>query len=508
MKTEPIRILIVDDEPDIARVLTLHLEDFGYDTLWADSGEKALKILETESFSLALFDVRMPGINGVELLETVKASYPDLPVIMMTAYGGERMAVDCMKIGAADYLPKPFALDSVMDRIQRVITLYRAEAEQKRLRNMVMEQGYRMEAILNGIGDMLMVIDLQGRIISASRSLSDFLGRDQRVIVGELLSEVIPAESSSATLPSFDVLKSGEQCPEREMTLTLGERSLTVLSHAAPLRDAAGNLAGCVEILHNITLRKELERQKEDFLSMLSHDLRNPITSISGSIELIREKKLGPINEEQEEFLLAAIESCSEMSELIENLLDLHRLELGRMPVRPELIEPNELLAQLAERFTAAARLAEITLLGSIAPNLPTVNLDRVKLSRIVGNLLGNALKFTPSGGEVTLGCRVPTAGDYEHIPDEYREFPFIAAKAPAILVSVRDTGEGIPPEDLGIIFERYVQARNRDPRGRGGAGLGLAFCKLMTGQFGGIIWAESTPGTGSTFYLLLPATT
>lgn len=236
---------------------------------------------------------------------------------------------------------------------------------------------------------------------------------------------------------------------------------------------------------------KSLDREKQDFISMLSHDLKNPITAVIGSVDLVREGRLGPVNVEQAEYLLSAIGSCIEVVAMIDNLLDIHRFEAGKMQLRPVPVNLAELVGQVTGSYRGAVQAANLRLTALIDDGLPEVVLDRDKCSRVLANLLSNSARFTPDGGEITVTCSLGVSADAER----------------TIILSVKDTGEGIPADDLPQIFDRFVQARNHGSRGGGGSGLGLAFCKMAIEAHGGTISASSHEGHGSEFIITLPVT-
>lgn len=378
----PPRILIVDDESDIAVILKLHLEDCGYSTDWAGDGNAAWSMLNSNSYVLALMDIRMPGINGVELLKRITAAGMETAVVMMTAHGNEDVAVECMKAGAYDYFSKPFSLDDMLQKVERAVTIQRTTEE-----------------------------------------------------------------------------------------------------------------------------KKKLEQEKEDFFYMLSHDLKNPITAVIGSIDIMREGRLGSVNPEQEEYLQSAIDSCNEVVDMIDNLLDVQRFESGKMPIAIRPCDPADIAAAAVKRFSRAAEHDNIALTLDVADKLPEIAVDRISMGRVLANLLANAVKFTPDGGAIVVSCRCIEDGENHHIriPVYVRTPETFSNRHCFVCISIKDSGNGIPTEDLGRIFERYTQSDNAAVREKGGAGLGLAFCKLAVESFNGIIWAESEKDRGSEFIILLP---
>ncbi|MGB9079672.1 MAG: hybrid sensor histidine kinase/response regulator [Desulfuromonadaceae bacterium] len=379
----PDKILIVDDEQEIAQVLKQYLAAKGYAPSLASDGATALDMLVNEKdYTVVLLDINMPGLDGVTVLKRLKDEGCDTAVVMMSGHGCEELAVECMKNGAEDYISKPFTLEDMLQRIERA-------------------RAHRRERIE----------------------------------------------------------------------------------------------------------KQQLQQEREDFILMLSHDMKNPLTAVIGSIDIIREEYLGAVNEEQKDYLQSAIDSCNEVVIMIDNLLDIKKFEAGKIQMEIHPYNAHELISKVANQFTRPARHDGIELSIDLEPGASEIAVDRNAFIRVLGNLLGNALKFTPEGGNITVSCRcipgveVPSLKIPVHatIPRDLLE------KGCVIRLAVRDTGNGIPADELNRIFDRYTQFTRRTERERGGAGLGLAYCKLAIENFHGMIWAESEGGRGSEFVILLP---
>jgi len=496
------KILIVDDEPDIALILKLQLEDAGYETVRARDGVEALDALDREEFSLVMLDIKMPRLDGLQVLSKIGGE--KTPVVMMTAHGSEDIAVDTLHKGAMDYISKPFSTDDMLQKVKRAIQQDRDRKEKVRLAQQLDEERRKMEAVLQGMADLLLAVDTKGEIITANRKAQTVLGEE---LLGKTPEEVLKAEVPEGELPSRTVLRTGEPCLDVAYTMLAGSRDIPVLSSAAPLKNASGELLGSVEIIRDISKLKELEQEKEDFVSMLSHDLKSPITAVVGSIDLVREKKLGPVNEEQCEYLDAAVESCEEMVEMIDTLLGIHKFEAGKMRLNFKDEDPALLVTRAVSKFQTQAQRGGIRLFASIPPELAQVSLDRNSFARIMGNLLSNAVKFTPEGGEIEVALElVPeVTGVLGSIPEQSYRQRDLPTGGSFLMIRVRDTGVGIPKDSLGTIFDRFVQAKNRRLGKTRGTGLGLAFCRKAVDAHGGFIWAQSEPGQGSVFSVLLP---
>jgi len=500
------KILIVDDEPDIALILKLQLEDAGYRTVRAQDGVEALESISREEFALVMLDIKMPRMDGLEVLSRIGGA--DTPVVMMTAHGSEDIAVDAMKKGALDYISKPFSTDDMLQKVKRAIAQDKTRKEKERLSSALDEERRKMEAVLQGMADLLLAVDIGGRIITVSRKAETVLGAGRDQLIGRIIEEVLKAEVPGGELPSRTVLRTGEPCLDVAYTMLAGISDLPVLSSAAPLTNGAGELVGSVEIIRDISKLKELEQEKEDFVSMLSHDLKSPITAVVGSIDLVREAKLGAVNEEQCEFLDAAVESCEEMVEMIDTLLGIHKFEAGKMRLYFREEDPAALITRSVGKFQTLAKRGGIGLYCTLQEGVPAISADRASFGRILGNLLSNAVKFTPEGGEIEVALDlVPEVSSLTgSIPEQSYQRRELPQGGRFVRIRVRDTGVGIPQEALGTIFDRFVQAKNRRLGKTRGTGLGLAFCRKAVDAHGGFIWAESAPEQGSLFTILLAA--
>lgn len=501
------RILIVDDEPDIALILKLHLEDQGYETERARDGVEAIERLEREQFDLMLLDIKMPRMDGIRVLEKLRDLRPDQAVIMMTAHGSEYIAVEAMKKGAVDYIAKPFSVDELLKKVERSLQFSRARRENMRLQREIAEERNKMEAILQGMADLLVAVDSSGAIISLNRKAEEVLHVSRENALGKMVGEVLKTDITPEHLPCLVTLRTGAPCLDTEYTIVSRRRRIPVLASATPLITASGTLLGSVEIIRDISALKALEQEREDFVSMLTHDLKTPITAVVGSVDLVREGRLGQINEEQRYYLDAAVESCKEMVEMINTLLDVHRFEAGLMKLSLHEEDPAFLLQRAVLPHRTVAGREGITLALAVGEALPFIRIDKTMFGRLMGNLLSNAVKFTPEGGEITVSadCPLSLAQLRKSVPESLYPPDAIQDDRRYLHIAVRDSGVGIPGEALASIFDRFVQARSRREGKTKGTGLGLAYCRKVMDAHGGFIWAESEPDRGSALHVLFP---
>lgn len=503
------RILIVDDEADIALILKLQLEDAGFDTIRARDGGEALELLNREEFSLVLLDIKLPKLDGIQVLERLGPALEKLAVVMMTAHGSEDVAVESMKKGALDYIAKPFSAEDMLKKVVRALEFNRTRKENLLLQHQLEDERKKMAAILSGMADMMVAVDEEGRVMSINRASAKILGIDPDSPLGMPVEELVKSDLKSDSLPCKVVLRTLSPCLDVTYSIFSRDRAVPVLSSAAPLFNATGKLVGCVEIIRDISYLKALEKEREEFVSMLTHDLKTPLTAVLGSIDLVRERRLGPINEEQQEYLDSATESCGEMVEMIDTLLDVYRFESGKMSLALTDEDPAAILRKCLASFRTIAERSEIDLTASIPEDLPFLRLDRNKVGRLFNNLLSNAFKFTEEGGTVDVSAKVVRGlnGIRDKVPPGTYPPEQVPEAGDFLMVRVSDTGIGIPKEALGTIFDKFVQARNRKEGKIKGTGLGLAFCRKVMDAHGGLLWAESDADQGSVFTVLFPLT-
>ncbi|CAG0932299.1 two-component system, NarL family, sensor histidine kinase EvgS [Thermoflexales bacterium] len=248
--------------------------------------------------------------------------------------------------------------------------------------------------------------------------------------------------------------------------------SLPVLSNAQPI--------GRLIVLRDVTEEHQLNAMREDLTSTMVHDLRNPATVVLGALELLEGEDL---TESQREITDVASQGGQRLLNLINAILDVNRLESGQMPLEREPVRLDIIAAEIVEMEQVLARDKQLTLENCVSSDLPLVSVDVELLRRVMQNLIGNAIKFTPPEGHIVIKAQLESANP------------------PCLRVSIMDDGHGLAPELQARLFQKFVTGR---VRGRG-SGLGLAFCRLVMEAHGGRIWVESAPGQGATFHFTLP---
>jgi signal transduction histidine kinase len=331
---------------------------------------------------------------------------------------------------------------------------------------------------LAGSTDGVLLADGAGRISFVNRALAAAWNRPREAVVGRLLHEFVAGPGTDAELrPMLAAL--------REHGAWRGELRTRDRHPPEGAWDVVANALGpgahgMVAIFRDVTDKAALEQLRADFLSMITHDIKVPLTVILGYTEMLTDPEPPP-GEIPPDILSRIRESGQTINALVCNFVDLSRIEAGRLTLDPRSFDVREMLAHAVEHYEWTARRKGISLALEAEP-VPPIMADEAQLERVVANLLGNAIKYTASGGRVTIA----TARDGDRVA-----------------IAFRDTGRGIPGEELPHLFEKY--RRVREAKRTEGTGLGLFIAKTIVAAHGGDIRVDSTLGVGSTFTLLLP---
>jgi two-component system phosphate regulon sensor histidine kinase PhoR len=285
------------------------------------------------------------------------------------------------------------------------------------------------------------------------------------------------------------------------VAIEIGYRNLFVQAIVKPF--GQGKSSGYLTILQDLTRVRRLETVRRDFISNISHELRTPLAGLKALVDTLRGGALEDPPAAQR-FLDSMEGEVDALTQMVEELLELSRIESGRMPLRLRPTEVSRVAIQPVERLRPQAERAGLTMEVEIPPDLPPILAEEERLQQVITNLVHNAIKFTPAGGRVQVTARAWQADREGRTSSEAPgSEPGTIPPGDWVIFSVQDTGVGIPADDLPRIFERFYKADRA--RSGGGTGLGLAIAKHIVQSHGGFIWAESVEGKGSTFHFGLP---
>jgi two-component system, OmpR family, phosphate regulon sensor histidine kinase PhoR len=364
------------------------------------------------------------------------------------------------------------------DEIGQLGSTFNAMAEELRAKlTAVSEERSKIEAIISSMSDAVVAVDLQGTILLLNRAAEDLLGLGPTAR-GRRLAEISAAHPCWRCIES--AMREDRDITEEFSPAPLAERILDV--HAAPLRGPDGATAGAVAVVRDVTELRRAERLRRELTANVSHELRTPLTSIKGFAETLLEGAMAD-EEACRRFLMIIDGEATRLMKLVDDLMDLSRLEARVVPMDPSAVRLDELVTQVLNRMRLQAERHGIALTAARTEPV-TALADRDRILQVITNLVDNAIKFTPDGGAVELSVG-STAGE--------------------ALITVTDTGRGIPADDLTRIFDRFYRVDRSRSRGAGGTGLGLAIARHIVEAHGGRITVSSRINAGSTFTVSLP---
>lgn len=506
------KIVFIDDEEDIRQISQMTLEDAGYEVHTAPDGKSGIELCEQISPQVVITDIRMPNMDGIQVLETVKTRFPDMEVIVATAYGEMNLAIRALQLDASDFITKPInseALHLALNRAKQRYTsrkqlidytalLEREKAEtSQELVKILSFQKNLIESSIDGI----LGCDEEDRIVIYNRSMERFLGYPkEEVLLKFSLSRFFASggpEQLKAALKSERYGGKGRlYLYETEILAKDGHR-IPVQVSGTKLADQ-GEASGSVFFFRDIREMRNLEREMADQARILHqdkmmslgrlaasvvHEINNPLSGILNYLRLmIRILGKGPVTGEQLEkfrrYLDLVERETSRCSHIISNLLSFSRKSTPSF----EPVSVEELLNRCITLSQHKLDLSNITLQPSIEEGLPPIVGDINQLQQALINLIFNAVDAMPGGGTLSLSAR-------------------FNSKENQLLIIVKDTGAGIRKEDLSHIFEPFFTTKKEGY----GVGLGLSTVYGIVQNHKGTIDVESTPGEGTAFFLRFP---
>jgi len=556
--TEPVaNILMVDDRPENLLALDAILSPLGQNLVRAESGREALKQLLKHDFALILLDVQMPGMDGFETATLIKERdrSKHIPIIFVTAISKEESYVfQGYSAGAVDYIGKPFNAEILLSKVSVFVDLWKrgeqikqqsellrqteqreleleAERRERQAERRHTEELKKSEAQLASFKstldltlDCVLMFEPQTLKFSyVNHGALQQLGFDSEEMLNMTPLDIgaAPDEASfRALLEALQKLaqdgritartyeathkrKNGELYPV-EVSLqfiALRDKSSRFVAVVRDISERKKIEAGLVQAHDEAELaraeaehaRDEAERAnlaKSEFISSVSHELRTPLNAIIGFSKLLLNPRIGPLNEDQKDYMTDVVQGAEHLLQLINDILDIAKIEAGKLVLNAAPFVLSELLEQSLTIVREKALAHNLSLKTDFADrvlDLPPVVADQRKVKQIMYNLLSNAVKFTPDGGTVSVVARLEE--------DENQR----------LVISVKDSGIGIPEEDQERVFGAFEQVDSSYARQQQGTGLGLALTRRIVELHGGEIWLQSAPDEGSTFSFSLP---
>jgi len=477
-------ILVVDDEQDIRDGCDRILSRMGCCVHLADQGQAALDILAAKTISVALLDLKMPGMDGMAVLKHIQDHDPDILVIIITGYATLETAIDAMKKGAYDFIAKPFTPDQLRLGVRRALDKRRLTLEAaKNLADLDREKS-RIRTIVESLPNGVVVTDPESKVVLMNPAFLSHLDLPPDRTSGEKIDAYVADKDFCRLVDQLSrgCIQDSVSPPTYEFA-TPGEKYF--MARGRSVMDDENNCQGAVMVLMDITAVKVLDRLKSEFLAKVSHELRSPLATVHEQLSLVQKDLVGTQYEANQLILTRAKEKTGGLISLISDLLDLSRIEAGVICPECRPVQMADLLTGIVDFMQAqAAAKDQKIVFESANETMPPFSADPLALESIFGNLISNAIRYSPEGTEIKVAAAIQD-GRFK--------------------ISVADKGFGIDAVHLDKIFDKFYRVKTSRTRFITGTGLGLSIVKGLLDGMGGTISVDSKPDEGSTFTVLLP---
>ena len=470
------KILVVDDSPPTCLYLKHLLEQRGYRVVVAHDGATGARMALEELPDLILLDKEMPGMHGFDVSRILRR-HPDtsgVPILMISSESEVSEKIRGLEMGADDFIAKGISGEELYSKIQAFLRI-------KDLQDKLKRESDKLNQIFRFLHEPVAICSGDDRVLLASQVFLSLLRMPREVAEFKTMTEIM--QTLQVPAETIELLRSGRR-EDTRFDIMLDDVVTNLTCRTAPLRLDTDESA-VAYIFRDITRDVENERMKSDFHSMIAHDLRSPMSVIQGYVSLMASGKTGEMNETQIEFLDSVSRKIVEMTALLNDFLDMSKIDAGFVNLKCQDVNLCEIIAEVGEDLGPMADGAGVTLTVDL-PELPVeVHADPLRLTQILRNVISNAIKYNVESGWI----RVSVSPDTEWAR-----------------VCIADGGVGMSPDELSILFEPYT--RGPTQRRIKGVGLGVVIVKKLVDAHKGEIHVLSEPGKGTTFTFTLPVAT
>ncbi len=478
------KILVADDTATNQEILRKAFEKEGFQVVQAYDGVAALEMVEKERPDLLMLDIMMPKMDGIDVLKRVKSIDTNLLVVMMTAHGSEQIAVEAMKLGADDYLTKPFHPKDVTALADKLIKDRAVKMENLRLREQIERAERYLAHLVDSVNEAIISTDSGGNILSFNKAAEGLWGMQSKDAVGKSIEELFFKGKSPHYVERILEETRKSRSFEGEF-LFLRNDGTTFPGHlnTSMVREEEEG-RGVVAVVRDLTVERRLQQQLVESQKLASlgkvvegvaHEVRNPLLSIGGFARRINNQtEEGAPTKKYLNAIIRDVERLERMVNEIEGYVNFSKLD---KPLYTAL-DVADLLKRMLEEFKERLSSGRISSYLNAASDLPTIYANDISIRELFSCLIENAIEAMPEGGKLTIN---------------------MSLEENFLITEVSDTGKGIPDEKLGEIFDPFFTSK------MAGAGLGLTKCHMIVSEHQGYIRVKSAPGEGAVFTIGLP---
>lgn len=513
------KIVYVDDEKILTSTFSTLMKIEGFkDVAVFNNPIEALDYLKDNTPDLIISDFLMPEMNGLEFLREAKKIYPEVSMIILTAYADKENAIKTInEIGVYKYIEKPWDNDDLIMNIkngiershlladlrEKIAQLEEAKQQLQeyndKLEVLVAERtkeltiaNKKLSGIINYCADGIIIIDAKGNIEQVNPACENMVGLSADALTKMKIQEIAYTDNPVLNKSQKSSVKStilGLSCEKSEFLVrdlyiknVVTEEAIPVEINFAALSGDDTDIERFVGVIRNFSIQKETERLRDDFIATLTHDLRTPLLAAIQTLKFFIDGSLGELKEQQKVLLSTMLQSNEDLLGLVNALLEVYRFESGKLSLCKTVFNIKDLIKQCYDELEPLSQKKEISFeLQCDFDDEILIDADRAEIKRVITNLCGNAINYTNKGGKIEIIAKIVSNG---------------------LLFSVVDNGNGIPKEDIPNLFMRFSQGTGK--KRSTGTGLGLYLSRQIIEAHGGKIWVESKVNKGSEFSFLL----
>ncbi len=490
--TPSINVLIVDNDITILQRCRELVLNEGHKVQTAESVKEALNIVQKHpgDVDIMLLSLELPKWGGMSLVETLQKARSAILIMTMSANCGEE-AIEAMHAGAYDCIRKSFTTERFWTKMNRAIEALRLRrqleilTEQRRGALSRKLEANTLMCILNSLTYGLVVTDGHTNVVLFNEKAARIFDLTEEQVLFRSVSDCEKLNEFSSFFEravksdsSLSTLMAGE-----EPVVKTGAKMLRI--HADPVKNRAGAVIGAAALFHDVTRVSTMDQLRGDFFSMVSHELKSPLSSLLMQLSVVVDGLAGELTTKQADLLGKAKEKTKGMITLVNDILDYRRIQEGKSIQKIERLDVADILNRTVELMRLSSEEKGLNVVCDISEKLPAVTGDRGGVEAVFVNLISNAIKYTPKGGNVNVSLNREGKG---------------------VRFMITDTGVGIQSEDIDRIFEKFYRIKTEETRSVSGTGLGLSIVKGIVDAHNGVVHVESEVGEGTTFIVSLPA--
>jgi len=486
--TKP-KVLVVDDEKGIRTGVQRLLETEGYEVDIAENGTEGIKLGTTKDYDLAVIDLKMPDVEGIEVLKNIKQKFPNTVCFIATAYASYDTAIEATKLGAQSYIPKPFTPEELISELkngyQKRQLLLEEEKWKREREERLLEVAFektRLNTIINSITDGVLVVNKEGLAVLFNPAVFRFLELDEVKVEEYILDKLRPE-----FLELINKFLLSDSKEKRSYTIQLElkpNREFFIEATASPVFHPSDNLAGVVFVFKDITELKRIELIKSQFVSMVSHELKAPIAAVYGFLKLISDENIKLKEEQKKDYINRSMIRLDGLLKMVNDLLDISRMEMKTVKREIKKVCITEIINSVLELFQIDIQKKSIQVEFDYQSNGFCINADVDEITRLYTNIISNAIKYNRQEGSIII--KIYHSGNF-------------------VVTEIKDSGIGMKEEEKKKLFSEFFRAKNEFTKNISGTGLGLSIVKRIVDSYSGKIEVESEYEVGTTFRIYLP---